>query len=316
MGATINIPDEVNEALNDYQFDTYADAILDTSPYKLGDIIVINQTTGIWILNTQKQAGEYYWNGSSLDYYSQSLKERIKVNDSAITTLQSSTHTHANKTILDLITEAFTTGLKSTYDSAVSSLNSLLTTGARLITNAEITKLSNTSGINTGDETTATIQSKRPLKTVNSISLEGFGDVDVPFPVFGQDASCTGITTPVSTNLTTGYTTNNLVLVAGSYNYSGVNALQVGADYIVFLKWNYTATRINFSTKFRLYHNGVAITNVQEIELKDTTDDITWVNFARLTATGNDTVELRFASENGLMTATVSITDCFIFRIA
>jgi len=32
-------------------------------------------------------------------------------------------------------------------------------------------------GTNTGDETTATIQSKRPLKTVSSKSLEGTGDV-------------------------------------------------------------------------------------------------------------------------------------------
>lgn len=33
------------------------------------------------------------------------------------------------------------------------------------------------SGSNTGDETTATIQSKRPLKTVNGTSLEGAGDI-------------------------------------------------------------------------------------------------------------------------------------------
>jgi len=37
----------------------------------------------------------------------------------------------------------------------------------------------NTSGINTGDETTLTIQAKRPIKTVNGESLEGSGNIVV-----------------------------------------------------------------------------------------------------------------------------------------
>lgn len=49
----------------------------------------------------------------------------------------------------------------------------------RVITSGEITKLSNTSGTNTGDETISTIQAKRPLKTVNGQSLEGSGNVNV-----------------------------------------------------------------------------------------------------------------------------------------
>ena len=47
----------------------------------------------------------------------------------------------------------------------------------RTITPSEITTISNQSGTNTGDETTATIQSKRPIKTINSQSLEGTGDI-------------------------------------------------------------------------------------------------------------------------------------------
>jgi len=42
--------------------------------------------------------------------------------------------------------------LKTAYDNAVSSLATLLATGQRLITSAEITKLSNLSGTNTGDQ--------------------------------------------------------------------------------------------------------------------------------------------------------------------
>ena len=37
-----------------------------------------------------------------------------------------------------------------------------------------------TSGINTGDETTSSIQSKRPLKTVGGESLEGSGNIVLP----------------------------------------------------------------------------------------------------------------------------------------
>lgn len=88
-------------------------------------------------------------------------------------------HTHSNKSILDSITEPFTTSLKSLYDGAVTNIDNLLLTGQRLITSGEITKLSNTSGTNTGDETTLSIQTKRPLKTVNNESLEGSGNVDV-----------------------------------------------------------------------------------------------------------------------------------------
>ena len=38
----------------------------------------------------------------------------------------------------------------------------------------------NNTGTNTGDETTSSIQSKRPLKTVNGESLEGSGDIVTP----------------------------------------------------------------------------------------------------------------------------------------
>ena len=48
-----------------------------------------------------------------------------------------------------------------------------------VFTDAEQTKLGNQSGTNTGDETTASIQSKRPLKTVEGNSLEGTGDINI-----------------------------------------------------------------------------------------------------------------------------------------
>lgn len=125
-------------------------------------------------------------------------------------------HTHSNKLTLDAITEAFTTALKTAYDNVVTwistngaSLISHLTNTSnphnvtktqvglsnvpnvdttttanitdslnkRFITDAKKTVLDNTSNTNTGDETTESIQSKRPLKTVNGESLEGSGNV-------------------------------------------------------------------------------------------------------------------------------------------
>jgi len=58
--------------------------------------------------------------------------------------------TEKNK--LASITEIFTTALKTTYDGVVSGYTALMLTGSRLITTGEITKLSNTSGTNTGDQ--------------------------------------------------------------------------------------------------------------------------------------------------------------------
>ena len=96
-----------------------------------------------------------------------------------VTPAEKTAVTHANRSILDAIQEAFTTALKSAYDGVVSGYNALVGTGERLITSGEIAKLSNTSGTNTGDETTSTIQTKRPLKTVNGNSLEGVGNITI-----------------------------------------------------------------------------------------------------------------------------------------
>lgn len=49
----------------------------------------------------------------------------------------------------------------------------------RFVTDAEKTKISNTSGVNTGDETALSIQTKRPLKTINNESLEGSGNISI-----------------------------------------------------------------------------------------------------------------------------------------
>ena len=52
---------------------------------------------------------------------------------------------------------------------------------ASLFVAGDKSNLDNQSGINTGDETTTTIQTKRPLKTVTNKSLEGVGNIGIDY---------------------------------------------------------------------------------------------------------------------------------------
>lgn len=74
----------------------------------------------------------------------------------------------------DILSEgAFVDGDKTKLD-GITSIGS----GA-IITTVERTNLFNQSGVNTGDETTLSIQTKRPLKTIEGQSLEGTGNIDL-----------------------------------------------------------------------------------------------------------------------------------------
>ena len=53
---------------------------------------------------------------------------------------------------------------------------------ASLFVAGDKANLGNQSGVNSGDETTSTIQTKRPLKTINGDSLEGTGNLLLPGP--------------------------------------------------------------------------------------------------------------------------------------
>ena len=141
-------------------------------------------------------------------------------------------HTHSNKSILDLITEPFTTSLKSLYDGVVTSINNLLLTGQRLITSGEITKLSNTSGTNTGDETTSSIQTKRPLKTIEGQSLEGSGNIDLTKSDIGLGNvdNTSDLNKPISTATQTSLNLKaNLLSPTFTGTVSGITATMVGA---------------------------------------------------------------------------------------
>lgn len=81
-------------------------------------------------------------------------------------------------------------------------------TDKKYITDAEKVVIGNTSNTNTGDETTATIQSKRPLKTLNTKSLEGTGNetldgTDIPLLTGTTTPTVTGAIADLDTNVTT-----------------------------------------------------------------------------------------------------------------
>ncbi len=71
-------------------------------------------------------------------------------------------------------------------------------TNKRYCTDAQKIVISNTSNINTGDETTATIQTKRPLKTINSQSLEGSGNLQINYTDLSNKPTIPTIPTNIS----------------------------------------------------------------------------------------------------------------------
>lgn len=98
----------------------------------------------------------------------------------------------------------------------------------RFVTDAQLVVIGNTSNTNTGDETTASIQSKRPIKTINSNSLEGSGDValtksDVGL---GNVDNTSDVNKPVSTAQATAIALKQDTLVSGT-NIKTINGSSI-----------------------------------------------------------------------------------------
>jgi len=92
-----------SDAAADYQYDTRAEALLNTSDFEVNDVIVINNSTGVWPFNYL--AGDYRWNGLELVAYNKDLKDRVIAIESTVDGLSSASHGHPNKSILDAITQ-------------------------------------------------------------------------------------------------------------------------------------------------------------------------------------------------------------------
>jgi hypothetical protein len=104
--------------------------------------------------------------------------------------------THAGRTDNPHSVTKTQVGLGSVVDAdTTTTANISDSSNKRFVTDAEQIVIGNTSGTNTGDETTGSIQTKRPLKTVGGESLEGIGDVAVGASTL-NDLTDVSITTP------------------------------------------------------------------------------------------------------------------------
>ena len=91
----------------------------------------------------------------------------------------------ANVTIAGALMDSEVTNLAQVKAFDSSNYAASLGIDDNYVTDAEAIVIGNTSGTNTGDENTSSIQSKRPLKTIESLSLEGNGDIDLTKTMVG-----------------------------------------------------------------------------------------------------------------------------------
>lgn len=88
----------------------------------------------------------------------------------------------------------------------------------RFVTDAQLVVIGNTSGTNTGDETTASIQTKRPLKTIEGQSLEGSGNIDLTKSDvgLGNVDNTSDLNKPISTATQTALNAKENTITAGT----------------------------------------------------------------------------------------------------
>lgn len=136
----------VEAELSDYFYDATASS---------GDIAPDDQVGGVGFWRKVAVGGET----------AASIKTKYESN------ADTNAFTNALKAKLDSITEIFTTTLKTGYDGVVTGYNALMATGSRLITSGEITKLSNQSGTNTGDQDLSSYELKNNETTLTDASV-------------------------------------------------------------------------------------------------------------------------------------------------
>jgi len=205
-----------------------------------------------------------------------------------------------------------TDALKLIYDNSVSSLNSLLSTGARLITNAEITKLSNTSGSNTGDENTATIKSKLGLATT---STDGYL-TSTDWTTFNNKQNALGFTpyrfSNASWSTVTGTTSKTVVatttIAANTFNSTD----------IMKLAFRVSKTVAASSTTIRIEINTInQITGSTVIAAYGMAAGVTFANLQRtISINGNTTAGVSASITNIINDFAISSTASFLTTIS
>jgi hypothetical protein len=179
---------------------------------------------------TGQDVEKYLWDSSDSQYVLQQGSSTAETPATIKTKYESNANTNAftdtEKT--NLSNQSGTNTGDETPATIKTKYESNLNTNA--FTDAEQSNLSNQSNTNTGDETTATIQTKRPLKTVNSQSLEGVGNIAI------SGATLTKVTSFNSTVINN-FNSNTLtdvpdmqVTIATSGNYSFISTINGSND--------------------------------------------------------------------------------------
>jgi len=148
-------------------------------------------------------------------------------------------------------------------------------TDKNYVTDAESAVIANTSGTNSGDETTLSIQTKRPLKTVNGNSLEGTGDVAIS----GFDPVAEGVLTQYESSQddTTSSTSSTAGVTYLNLNYAGA---VIGEPYKFDLSVSISHNATNSNAFIDVKDFGVSVLKqIYTVEPKDTNDRV-WVNLS------------------------------------
>ena len=135
------------------------------------------------------------------------------------------------------------------------------------------TNLDNQSGTNTGDETTLSIQTKRPLKTINLQSLEGAGDINI---TGGFDPVAEGVLTDYESDSTTVTTSSTQVFPAATVYWTRIfTGLDVNATYEVTFSFIESGAAANTSCLVDLKDFNVSVLpEIHSKEPKDPADRI------------------------------------------
>ena len=168
-------------------------------------------------------------------------------------------------------------------------------------TDAEKTNLSNQSGTNTGDETTLSIQTKRPLKTVNSQSLEGVGNINIS----GFDPVAEGVLTDyIDSQNNNQQTTNAVFPNLTTYLTLIASGIDITSDYRFELSFSISINTTNRNAVVDIKDFGVSILpQVYTVEVKDVTNR-KWVTISgRITpnplGAGQIQLQLDFGADQG-----------------
>jgi hypothetical protein len=177
-------------------------------------------------------------------------------------------------------------------------------TDKNYVTDSESTVIGNTSGTNTGDETTLSIQTKRPLKTVNSQSLEGVGNVVIS----GFDPAAEGVLTDyIDSQNNNQQTTNAVFPNLTTYLTLVSTGIDISSDYRFELSFSISINTTNRNAVVDIKDFGVSILpQVYSVEFKDITSR-KWVTIGgRITpnplGAGQIQLQLDFGSDQAATT--------------